>query len=253
MSNIALPNKIEFKDGDAKNSGLVIVEPLYPGYGMTLGNSLRRVLLSSLPGAAVVGVKIKGIDHEFMPLADVKQDVLEIILNLKQLRLKVHSDEEVRLELSAKGKKVVTAGDIKKNSQVEIANPELEIAEITAKDGQIEMEIFVRNDMGYVLADNTKKDKEIGYIEVDSVFSPVLYVSIKVEDARVGKMTDWNRLILNIKTDGTVTYQEVFTESVKILVEQFSSLLGEKEKEEPVVVEEVVEVEPKKEKKEKKK
>src|SRR6056297_88086 len=118
MENIALPNKIDFKKGDDANSGRVSVEPLYMGYGMTLGNSLRRVLLSSLPGAAVIGVKIKGADHEFMALPNIREDVMEIILNLKELRIKVNSDEEIKLKLSVNGKKEVTAKDIEKNSDV---------------------------------------------------------------------------------------------------------------------------------------
>ena len=128
MENIALPNKIDFKKGDNANSGIVSIEPLYIGYGMTLGNSLRRVLLSSLPGAAVIGVKIKGAEHEFMALPNIKEDVLEIILNLKELRLRVHSDEEIKLKLNASGKKQVTAKDIEKNSDVEVINSDLKIA-----------------------------------------------------------------------------------------------------------------------------
>ena len=124
MQNIANPKKIDFQPGATAAEGLITVEPLFPGYGMTLGNSLRRVLLSSLPGAAVIGVKIKGANHEFMALPHIKEDVLEMILNLKQLRLKVYSEEEIRLDLRVKGKKTVTAADIAKNSQVSIKNPE---------------------------------------------------------------------------------------------------------------------------------
>jgi len=226
MQNIALPKKIDFQAGQEPNSGLVIVEPLFPGYGMTLGNSLRRVLLSSLPGAAVIGAKIKGASHEFMALPHVKEDVLELILNLKQLRLKVYGEEEVRLELKVKGKKTVTAGDIIKNSQVEIKNPELVLAHITDEAGNLEMEIDVKEGRGYRMSEGGKKEnRELGYMDIDSIFSPVILVSIEVENTRVGKMTNWDKLILNIKTDGTITPQEAFDEAVKVLVAQFQSLL----------------------------
>jgi len=226
MQNIALPKKIDFKTGVNPNEGVITIEPLFPGYGMSLGNSLRRVLLSSLPGAAVMGAKIKGASHEFMALPNVKEDVLEIILNLKQLRLKVHTDEEIRLELKVKGKKVVKASDIAKNSQIEIKNPDLVIANITDESGSLEMEILVKEGRGYKMSDGVKKEnKEIGYIEVDSMFSPVILVSSSVENARVGKMTNWDKLVLNVKTDGTITPEEAFNESVKILVDQYSALL----------------------------
>ena len=227
MQNIALPKKIEYKEGAQPLEGVVTIEPLFPGYGMTLGNSLRRVLLSSLPGAAVIGVKIKGGNHEFMALPNIKEDVLEIILNLKQLRFKIHTDEEVKLSLKVKGKKVVTAADIEKNSQVEIKNPALVLAHITDEAGSLEAEITVREGRGYRMAEGTKKDnREIGYIEIDSVFSPVTLVSINVENTRVGKMTNWDKLSLTIKTDGTISAQEAFKEAVKILVDQYTSFMA---------------------------
>jgi DNA-directed RNA polymerase subunit alpha len=226
MQNIALPKKIEFKPGASAQEGTVTVEPLFPGYGMTLGNSLRRVLLSSLPGAAVVGVKVKGASHEFMALPHVKEDVLEIVLNLKQLRLKIYTEEEVRLELKVKGKKTVTVGDIAKNSQAEVKNPGLVLAHITDDAGSLEMEIFVHEGRGYRMTEGTKREnREIGYIELDSVYSPVILVSISVENTRVGKMTNWDKLVLNIKTDGTISPEEAFNEAVKVLVDQYSSLL----------------------------
>ena len=226
MQNIANPKKIEFTAGATPTEGLITIEPLFPGYGMTIGNSLRRVLLSSLPGAAVVGVKIKGASHEFMALPHVKEDVLEMILNLKQLRLKIFTEEEVRLELKAKGKKTVTAADITKNSQVEIKNPDLVLAHITDEAGSLEMEIVVKEGRGYKMAEGAKKEnREVGYIELDSVFSPVILVSVNIENTRVGKMTNWDKIILDVKTDGTITAEEAFKGAVKILVEQFNSLL----------------------------
>jgi DNA-directed RNA polymerase subunit alpha len=240
MEKIALPKKIEFKQLEGDKKGLVTVEPLYPGYGMTLGNSIRRVLLSSLPGFAVVGVKIKGVKHEFMSLAGVKEDVVDIILNLKQLRLKIfeESDEIIKLELDVKGKKKVTAGDIKSDSRVEIINKDLSIATTTEATSTLSMEISVASGRGYHLVEKNKKDqKEVDYIDMDSIFSPVLLVSTKVENIRVGKMTNWDKLILEVETDGTISVQKAFEDSVAILISQFNSLLPEKkeEKEEEVV------------------
>jgi DNA-directed RNA polymerase subunit alpha len=247
MQNIANPKKIDFKTVGNSNEGVITIEPLFPGYGMTLGNSLRRVLLSSLPGAAVIGVKIKGASHEFMALPHIKEDVLEMILNLKQLRFKVFTEDEIRLELKVKGKKVVTAADITKNSQVEIKNPELVLANITNEAGSLDAEILVKGGRGYKMSEGSKKEnKEIGFIEIDSIFSPVTIVSIKVDNARVGKMTNWDKLILDVKTDGTVTPEEAFNEAVKILVEQFNALLPEnigKEMEEEMAKDEALEIE----------
>lgn len=262
MQNIALPKKIEFRAGNQPQEEIITIEPLFPGYGMTLGNSLRRVLLSSLPGAAVIGVKIKGASHEFMSLPHIKEDVLEMVLNLKQLRLKIFTDEEVHLDLKVKGKKIVTAGDIIKNSQVEIKNKDLVLADITNEAGSLEMEITVREGRGYKMAEGAKKEnREVGYIEIDSIFSPVTIVSINVENTRVGKMTNWDKLILTVKTDGTLSAKEAFNEAVGILVEQYSSLLPISEQAEVVadevepveLVEEIVANEDKEEKKETKK
>ncbi len=232
MQNIALPKKIEFSPGSDPLEGIVTVEPLFPGYGMTLGNALRRVLLSSLPGAAVVGVKISGASHEFMALPKIKEDVLEIILNLKQLRFKIHTTEEVRLTLKAKGKKTVTAANIDKDSQVEIKNTDLVLAHLTDSTAQLEMEIVVSEGRGYRMVESSKKEnKEVNYIEIDSIFSPVILVSIDVENTRVGKMTNWDKLVLKVKTDGTVSAQEAFQEAVQILVNQYNSLLPKADEE----------------------
>jgi len=234
MQTIALPEKIKFEKGKEDNQGIITIEPCYPGYGTTLGNALRRVMLSSLSGAAVVGVKIQGADHEFMALPHIKEDVLEIILNLKKLRLRLHSDETVKLELDVAGEKKVTAADIKKNSAVEIANPDLVLANITDMAGNLKMEIFVSRGIGYETVEERGKEekKEIGYIEMDSVYSPVLSVGANVENVRVGKMTNWDKLILNITTDGTITPKEAFDQTVNILIEQFGALAGKEEKKE---------------------
>lgn len=228
MQKIALPKKIEFKKGEKANQGQVIIEPCYPGYGMTLGSSLRRILLSSLPGAAVIGVKIKGADHEFMALPHIKEDVLEIVLNLKELRLNVHSDEVVKLTLEVHGEKEVKASDIEKNSQVEIINNNFVLAHITDMAGNLQMEIFVSRGRGYETIESRERGekKEIGYIEIDSIFSPILAVGMNLENARVGKMTNWDKLILDITTDGTISPEEAFEQATKILIEQFNALLG---------------------------
>ncbi len=233
MENIALPKNTIFETTKEKSEAIAVVAPLYPGYGMTLGNSLRRVLLSSLPGAAVVGVKIKGANHEFMPLSGIKEDVLEIVLNIKQLRFTMFSDEEIRLELKAKGKKQVLAKDIEKNSLVKITNPDLVIANLTESKSELDIEIFVRAGRGYKMTEGKKREnKEITYIEIDSIFSPVLAVSLNVENTRVGKMTNWDSLSIRIKTDGTISPQEAFYQAVDILVQQYQALVPKKEEEE---------------------
>ena len=257
---IALPKKISYQKGTEANHGEIIIEPCFPGYGITLGNSLRRVLLSSLPGAAPIGVKIKGVDHEFMSLPHVKEDILEIILNLKQLKLKVYSDEKVKLELKVHGKKEIKASDITKNNEVEILNPDLVLGTITDMAGSFEAEILVSKGLGYeTIETRENKEKEIGYIEMDSLFSPVLGVGIKVENVRVGKMTNWDKLILDVKTDGTMTPEEGFHQSVNILLEQFGALKAveegknkKAEVEEEVVEAEIEEVKEEKETKKKK-
>ncbi|MDO9399174.1 MAG: DNA-directed RNA polymerase subunit alpha [bacterium] len=227
MDTIALPKKIEFIKGKELNQKRVIIESCYPGYGTTIGNALRRVLLSSLPGAAVIGVKIKGADHEFMALPHIKEDILEIVLNLKQLRLKMFTEEIVKLELVARGEKEVMASSISKNSQVEIANPDLVLANITDMAGVLEMEIFVSSGKGYMATEGRENEKhEIGYIGIDSIFTPVLAVGINVENVRVGKMTNWDKLILDITTDGTITPEDAFAYATKILIKQFTALIG---------------------------
>lgn len=237
MINIALPKKISFADGEKPNQKTVTIEPLFPGYGTTLGNSLRRVLLSSLPGTAVIGVKIKGANHEFMALPNVKEDILTIALNLKHLHLKVHSNEVVKLELEAHGEKEVKASDIKANSEVEIMNPELVIAHLTDMAGKLEVEIYASKGFGYETIENREeRQKEIGYMEIDSIFSPILSAGLDVENTRVGKMTNWDRLTLNIVTNGVITPEQAFEDSVKILVEQFQSLSSKLEKKEEAAV-----------------
>lgn len=230
MQNIAKSKKINFQKCENPNQAIVTIEPCYPGYGTTLGNSLRRVLLSSLSGAAAVGVKIKGATHEFTTLPNIKEDVLEIILNLKQLKLKQFSDEEIKLELKAHGKKTVKASDISKNSSVKIVNPDLILAHITDITGSLDMEIYVDQGIGYRPTESIEnKKKKVGYIEMDSIFSPVLSVEIHVENVRIGKMTNWDKLILNITTDGSISPEEAYNTSVEILIDQLKSLIKKEE------------------------
>lgn len=237
MNNIALPKKLSFLQTEDKNRAQAILEPLAPGYGTTVGNALRRVLLASLPGAAVIGAKIEGATHEFMALPNIKEDILEIILNLKKIRL--HLDEgvdEARLELKAFGEKIVTAADITKQAGVEITNPESVIAHLTDMGGKLNMEIFVRRGVGYeTIESREEKKNELGFIDVDSIYSPVYTVGLDVENVRVGKMVNWEKLILDIETDGTITPEEAFKASANILIEQLNAVvaLGEQPAEMP--------------------
>lgn len=232
--SIALLQKTKYVKGKLDNEGEIIIEPCYPGYGITVGNAIRRVILSSLPGAAPVGVKIKGVDHEFMALEYLKEDILEFILNLKQLRLRIFSDEPVNLELEVHGKKTITAGDIKADSNMEIINKDLVLGHITDMAGSIHVNIIASQGLGYETIESReeKSTKEIGYIEIDSLFSPVLVAGIKIENVRVGKMTNWEKISLSIKTDGTISPEEAFNQSVQILIEQFSVLVPGASKEE---------------------
>lgn len=226
MENILLPSRIKFDEGEQANEGVLTVEPCFHGYGTTLGNALRRVLLSSLPGAAVTAVKIRGVNHEFQAVKGVKEDALEIILNVKSLRLKCFSDEPVKLELSVKGSKAVTAGDIVPNADVEIINPELVLATVTDDAATFEMELTVRRGRGYTTSEERTGEapREIGTIAIDALFSPVRNVGYRVENTRVGEITNYDKLIMNIETDGTISPKEAIEESAKILIDHFSIL-----------------------------
>ncbi|MEO5928211.1 MAG: DNA-directed RNA polymerase subunit alpha [Patescibacteria group bacterium] len=225
MESILLPSKIRFTKGERPNEGILTVEPCTQGYGTTLGNAMRRVLLSSLPGAAVTAVKIKGVDHEFSTLQYVKEDALEMILNLKALRLKLHSEEPVKLSLSVKGEQTVTAADFEKNADVEIVNPEKVLATLTDKAAAFEMEITVAPGRGYRSTEERGKEKlELGTIAIDALYSPVLNVSYKVEATRVGEKTDYDKLILNIETDGAMDALDACNRAVAILLDHFNLL-----------------------------
>jgi DNA-directed RNA polymerase subunit alpha len=228
MENILLPSKINVKKGDHANHNYIEISPCYFGYGHTLGNALRRVLLSSLPGAAVVAVKIQGVTHEFDALDHVQEDVLEILMNFKRLRLKSHAEGPVRLKINAKGEKPVTGADIEKNSDIEIVNPELILATLTDDSANFEAEIIVDRGRGYVSTEQrADKEDELGLMGVDALFSPVLNVGYSVEDVRVGQITDYDKLVMSIETDGTVSPQEALEQASKILIDYFTVLTGE--------------------------
>lgn len=227
MESILLPSKIRFTRGERPHEGMLTVEPCAQGYGTTLGNALRRVLLSSLSGAAVTAVKVKGAEHEFSTIPHVKEDALEIILNLKALRLKLFSEEPVKLTLKVKGEKVVTAQDFAPDAQVEIVNPELAIATITDPSATFEMEIWVGPGRGYRTTEQRSKEKlELGTIAIDALYSPVLNVSYKVEATRVGEKTDFDKLILRVETDGTLDPLDAVNQAVNILMDNVTVLKG---------------------------
>ena len=233
-TKILLPSKPKIVKEDAI-SGTYEIDNLYPGYGHTLGNSLRRIILSSIEGAAVTSIKIKGVNHEFSSINGVKEDVVTIILNLKKLRIQLNTNEPQTLTISAKGPKRITGADIKLPGQVEVMNPDQYIAEITDKSGEIEMEIEVKRGLGYVPKEVGQKERvEIGAIAVDAIFSPIRRVSYEVENMRVGDRTDFNRLRVFIETDGSVSAREALEKSVTIMIEQLKAIVGFKE-DEPVV------------------
>lgn len=224
--SIALPTNFNLKEAK-DNRATVIIEPCYPGYGVTLGNALRRVLLSSINGAAVTAFKIKGAQHEFSSLPHIKEDLVEIMLNLKKICLKVFSAEPVILNLNIKGEKVVTAGDIQKNAQVEIVNPGAVIATLTDKSASLEMELVAQTGMGYVTVEDRAKEKlDIGTIMIDALYSPVVKVGFEIENIRVGQRTDFDRLTLKIETDGTITPGAAIAQASEILVNHFQLILN---------------------------
>ena len=209
------------------NKATFAIEPLHSGYGMTLGNSLRRVILSSLGGAAVTAVKIDSVAHEFSTIEGVKEDVVEIILNLKKLRFRVYSEEPQFIVLSASGKGEVKASDIKTTSDVEIVNPDQVIATLDNDKVKLGMEIKVEKGRGYVPVESREAEKlEVGMIAVDALYSPVARVRYSVENTRVGQMTDLDRLVMEIETDGTINPHEAIRQAAEILVEHFQVVAG---------------------------
>jgi DNA-directed RNA polymerase subunit alpha len=241
-TNIALPSKPRIVT-EEEFRGVYEIDGLYPGYGHTLGNSLRRIILSSLPGAAITQVKINGAQHEFSALDNVKEDVITILLNIKRIRLSLHGSDPITITLKKKGAGMVTAGDITVPSQVEILNPEQVIAEITSKTGEMEIEMKVEQGLGYVPREIHQKDKvEIGVIALDAVFTPIRRANYEVENMRVGDRTDYNRLRVFIETDGTMSPREALEQSIEVMIHQLKSIIGFQDQSAPAAQEAVAEI-----------
>lgn len=231
--NVSLPSKPRIVS-EEEFKGTYEIDNLYPGYGHTLGNSLRRIILSSLPGAAITSVKIDGVPHEFSTMTGIKEDVVSILLNLKKVRIQMLTDEPQTISIEVKGLKVVTAKDIKAPSQVSILNPDQYIAEVTDKKTDFVVEMTVERGMGYVSKEVLQKDKvDIGIIALDAIFTPIRRVNYEVENMRVGDRTDFNRLRIFIETDGTVTAHEALEKSIEIMINQLKAIIGFKEEIEP--------------------
>lgn len=224
--SIHTPGIVKVDDHSA-TSATFSVEPLHTGYGMTLGNSLRRVLLSSISGASITGFKIEGATHEFTTVPGVKEDVVDIMLNLKGIRFKVFSDEPQNLRIVKKGKGVVTAKDIQLNADVEVVNPEKVIATLDDAKSSLVMDIVVETGRGYRTIEESAQRKPSDMVAVDAIFGPVLRVRYKVENTRVGQMTDLDKLIITVDTDGSITPSDAFEEAAAILVNQYTALAGQ--------------------------
>jgi DNA-directed RNA polymerase subunit alpha len=226
MQPIPLPNqaKIQHLEG---NTYELTLEPLYPGYGVTIGNALRRVLLSSMPGAAVTGVKIKFVDHEFASIPNVKEDVIQIILNLKQLRIRSFSLEPVRLKLKTKGEGVVTAGMIEETDQVEVVNKDMYICTLDGKNVDFEMELIVEQGRGYEPVEvRENSQNEAGMLAIDAIYTPVRSVFFDVSNVRVGGMTNFDKLVMRMETDGSITGGEAVDIASHILVDHFNMMFN---------------------------
>jgi len=219
LSNLVLP-RIETV-ASSRNYGRFSIGPLESGYGITLGNALRRVLLSSLPGAAVTYIRVSGVPHEFTTIPHVKEDMMAFILNVKQLRLKLDGDEEVRLRLAVRGQGVITAADLEWPPNVEIANPDLYLLTADSDEADLDIELVVAPGRGYSPAEERVRSGGIGEIAVDAIFSPVRKVNYEVERARIGQATDYDRLLMEIWTDGTISPEEALSSAAKILVDHF--------------------------------
>ena len=214
----------------SENAATFVVKPLEPGYGNTLGNSLRRVLLSSINGAAIVAFKIEGVNHEFTAIEGVKEDVVDIMLNLKNIKFKAHTDSPVELRLEKSGAGVITAGDIEANADVEVVNPDQIIATIDDAKTKIVMNFVVKSGHGYKTIENSSEDRlHSDMIALDAIFSPVLRVRYKVDSTRVGQNSNLDRLDLTVETDGSLTPREAFEQAAAILVNQYSALAGSTE------------------------
>lgn len=220
---ITLPKSPKIKE-EEKNRAIFVIEELYPGYGVTVGNALRRVLYSSIPGAAITQVKIKGVSHEFSTLGGVLEDILEITLNFKQVYIKLHGDEAQTLSIKVKGEREVTAADIVAPSQVEVINKDAHIATLTSKDTSFEVELVAEAGLGYIPVEQRQNvGAEIGTIPLDAIFTPIRKVNFEIENMRVGDRTDYNRLFLEIVTNGAISPREAIVYAAKLLSQHFES------------------------------
>ena len=223
---IHTPGLVNIED-HGKSSATFVIEPLHTGYGMTLGNSLRRVLLSSIAGAAITAFKVEGATHEFTTIKGVKEDIVDIMLNLRGVRFKVFSDEPQKLRLTASGKGAVTAKSITTNADVEVVNPNHVIATLDDDKAKFVLDLVVETGRGYRTIEEGTARKQSDMIALDAVFSPVVRVRYKVENTRVGQMTDLDRLLLTVDTDETITPRDAFEEAAAILVNQYTALAGQ--------------------------
>ena len=231
--SITLPSKPRITS-EEEHSGTYEIDGLYPGYGHTLGNSLRRIILSSLPGAAITSVKIEGVEHEFSTMDGVREDVVTILLNLKKLRFEMLTSEPQTITISAKGPKKVSGADLTVPGQVRLLNPNSYICELTDKNASFEAEFRVERGLGYVPREALKKERvDIGEISVDAIFSPIRRVNYEVENMRVGDRTDFNRLRISIETDGTLTPRAALEQSIEVMITQLKAVVGFREEELP--------------------
>lgn len=229
--DVVLPSKPKVIRED-KISGVYEIDGLYPGYGHTLGNSLRRIILSSLPGTAITKVKIRGVEHEFSTIDGVKEDVITILLNLKKVRIRLDTDETQVISIKSTGIKEVKAGDIQVPGQAEVLNPDLHIASLTEKSSDLDIELTVEKGLGYVSKEVLQKERvDIGSITLDAAFTPIRKANYEVENMRVGDRTDFNRLRIMIETDGTITPHEALEKSIVLMIHQLKSIVGFKEEE----------------------
>jgi len=234
--SIVLPSKPKIVS-EGSFSGVYEIDGLYPGYGHTLGNSLRRIILSSLPGAAITTVKIESVSHEYSVIEGIKEDAITVLLNLKRVRIKMSSDEPVTLTLKKKGVGEATAADIEAPGQVEILNPELVLAHLTDKNASLNIEMVVEKGLGYVSKDVLQKNRmDVGSIALDAIFTPIRRANYEVENMRVGDRTDFNRLRISIGTDGTITPKEALERSIELMINQLKAIVGFKEEE--IIIEE---------------
>jgi DNA-directed RNA polymerase subunit alpha len=226
MSKVIHTPSLANIDEHSQTSATFVIEPLHTGYGMTLGNSMRRVLLSSVSGAAITAFKIEGATHEFTTIAGVKEDIVSIMLNLKGIRFRVFSEESQNLRLEHKGKGPITAKEFKGNADVEVVNPDHVIANVDTDEGPFILDVVVETGRGYRTVEEGASRKPSDMIAIDAIFSPILRVRYKVEDTRVGQITDLDKLIITIDTDGSITPKDAFEEAAAILINQYTALAG---------------------------